>query len=134
MNDLHPSLFLIDPNTRLMMEDSVHEAKKHRLYQSIIGSCMYLEPVQDPISHIPSLTCRNSLPPRPSLTIQLPNVYYGTLKVPKDVKLSIPRSDTSEITLEECSESGYNNACLVRPESTQYQLQYKQTIIYCDKQ
>jgi hypothetical protein len=42
MNDSHPTLLPIDPNTRLMKEDSVLEAEEHRLYQSIIGSCMYL--------------------------------------------------------------------------------------------
>jgi hypothetical protein len=38
MNDSHPTLLTIDPNTRLMKADSVLEAEKHRLYQSMIGS------------------------------------------------------------------------------------------------
>jgi hypothetical protein len=42
MNDSHPTLLPIDPNTRLTIEDSVLEADEHHLYQLIIGSCMYL--------------------------------------------------------------------------------------------
>jgi hypothetical protein len=42
MNDSHPARLPIDPNTRLTKEESVLEADEHRLYQSIIRSCMYL--------------------------------------------------------------------------------------------
>jgi hypothetical protein len=42
MNDSHPTLLPIEPNTILTKEDSVLEAEEHRLYQSIIGFCMYL--------------------------------------------------------------------------------------------
>jgi hypothetical protein len=38
MNDSHPTLRPIDPNTRLTKEDSVLEAEEHRLYKSFIGS------------------------------------------------------------------------------------------------
>jgi hypothetical protein len=42
MNDSHPMLPPIKPNTRLMKEDSVLEVEEHCLYQIIIGSCIYL--------------------------------------------------------------------------------------------
>jgi hypothetical protein len=42
MTDSHLMRLPINPNTRVMKEDSVLEAEDHRLYQSIIGSCMYL--------------------------------------------------------------------------------------------
>jgi hypothetical protein len=42
MNDSHPTLLPIDLNTRLTKKDSVLEVEEHCLYQSIIGSCMYL--------------------------------------------------------------------------------------------
>jgi hypothetical protein len=41
INDSHPTLLPIDPNTRLTMEDSELDAEEHRLDQSIIGPCMY---------------------------------------------------------------------------------------------
>jgi hypothetical protein len=41
MKDYHPTLLPINPNTRLTKEDSVLDAEEHRLYQLIIGSCMY---------------------------------------------------------------------------------------------
>jgi hypothetical protein len=68
MNDSHPTLLPIDPNTRLTKEDSVLEAEEHRLYQSIIGSCMYLVTCTRPDLAYPSPTSRNSLPHLPSLT------------------------------------------------------------------
>jgi hypothetical protein len=40
--DSDPTHLPSDPNTRVTKEDSVLEAEEHRLYQSIIGSCMYL--------------------------------------------------------------------------------------------
>jgi hypothetical protein len=42
MNDSHPTLLPINPNPRLLKENSVFEAEEHRLYQSIIGSYRYL--------------------------------------------------------------------------------------------
>jgi hypothetical protein len=42
LNNSQPTLLPIDLHTRLTQEDSVLEAKEHHLYQSIIGSCMYL--------------------------------------------------------------------------------------------
>jgi hypothetical protein len=57
MNDSHPTLLAINPNPRLTKEKSVLEAEAHRLYQSIIGSCMYLvtctqRDLADPVSYL----------------------------------------------------------------------------------
>jgi hypothetical protein len=38
MTDSHRTLLIIDPNPRLMKEDSVLEAEEHRFHQSIVGS------------------------------------------------------------------------------------------------
>jgi hypothetical protein len=42
MNDSHSTLLPIDPNIRVLMEDSILEAEEYPVYQSIIGSYMYL--------------------------------------------------------------------------------------------
>jgi hypothetical protein len=42
INDSHPTLLPIDPNTRLTKEDLGLDAEEHRLWQSLIRSCMYL--------------------------------------------------------------------------------------------
>jgi hypothetical protein len=42
LNDSHPMLLPIAFNTRIIKEESVVEFEEHRLYQSIIGSAMYL--------------------------------------------------------------------------------------------
>jgi hypothetical protein len=42
MHNSYPTLLPSDPNTRLTKEDSVLDAKNNRLYQSSIGSCIYL--------------------------------------------------------------------------------------------
>jgi hypothetical protein len=68
MNESHPTLRPIDPNTRLTKEDSVLEAEEHRLYQSIIGSCMYLVTYTRPDLSYPVSYLSQFLAPLPSLT------------------------------------------------------------------
>jgi hypothetical protein len=111
MNDSHPTLLPIDPNTRLTKEDSVLEAEEHRLYQSIIGSCMYLvtctrPDLAYPVSYLSQFL---AAPSKSHLTAAKRLLRY--IKGTKDLKLSFPRSDASEITLEGYSDSDYGN-CL----------------------
>jgi hypothetical protein len=111
MNDSHPTLLPIDPNTRLTKEDSVLEAEEHRLYQSIIGSCMYLvtctrPDLAYPVSYLSQFL---AAPSKSHLTAAKRLLWY--IKGTKDLKLSFPRSDASEITLEGYSDSDYGN-CL----------------------
>jgi hypothetical protein len=83
MNDSHPMLLPIDPNTRLMKEDSVLEAEEHCLYQSIIGSCMYLVTCTRPDLAYPISYLSQFLAPFQVSLIWLPNISYGILKVPR---------------------------------------------------
>jgi hypothetical protein len=111
INDSHPTLLPIDPNTRLTKQDSVLEADQHRLYQSIIGSCMDLvtytrSDLADPVS---SLSQCLAAPSKSHLTADKRLIWYS--KGTKDLKLSIPHSDASEITLEGYSDSD-NGKCL----------------------
>jgi hypothetical protein len=111
MNDSHPTLLPIDPNTRLTKEDSVLEAEEHRLYQSIIGSWIYLvtytrPDLAYPVSYLSQFL---AAPSKSHLTAakRLLRYFKGT----KDLKLSFPCSDALEITLEGYSDSDYGN-CL----------------------
>jgi hypothetical protein len=111
MNDSHPMLLPIDPNTSLTKENSVLEDEEHRLYQSIIRSCMYLvtytrPDITYPISYLAQFLATASKPHLPAAK-RLLRYIKGT----KDLKLSIPRSDASEITLEGYSDSDSGN-CL----------------------
>jgi hypothetical protein len=111
MNNSHPTLLPIDPYTRLTKEDSVLEAEEHRLYQSIIGSCMYLVTCTRPDLAYP-VSYLSQFLPTPSkshLTTAKRLLWY--LKGTKNLKLSFPRSNASEITLEGYSDSNYGN-CL----------------------
>jgi hypothetical protein len=111
MNDSHRTLLPIDPNTRLTKEVSVLEAEEHRLYQSIIGSCMYLvtctrPDLAYPVSYLSQFL---AAPSKSHLTAAKRLLQY--IKGTKDLKLSFPRSDTSEITRQGYSDSDYGN-CL----------------------
>jgi hypothetical protein len=84
MNDSHPTILPIDPNTRLTKEDSVLEAEEHRLYQSIIGSCMYLVTCMRPdlayrVSYLSQ--CLDAL--SKSHLTAAKHLLHGILKVPR---------------------------------------------------
>jgi hypothetical protein len=111
MNDSRLTLLPIDPNTRLTKEDSILEAKDHRLYQLIISCCMYLVTctrpnLAYPISYLSQFLAAHS---NSHLTAAKRLLRY--IKGTKDLKLSFPRSDASEITLERYSNSDYGH-CL----------------------
>jgi hypothetical protein len=100
MNDAHLMLLPINSNTRLTNEDSKIDTVEHRLYQSIIGSCLYLVTCTrpdfgNPISYLSQ--CSAS-PSKSQLTAAKYLRRY--IKGTKDLKLSCPRSDVLEITLE----------------------------------
>jgi hypothetical protein len=107
----HSALLPIEPHTSLMKEELVLEAEEHRLYQSIIGSSMYLVPCPRPHRTYPiALLSQFLVAPSKShlMAVQCLLQYItGT----KDLKLSIPHSDASEINLEGYSDSDYGN-CL----------------------
>jgi hypothetical protein len=109
MNDSHPTLLPIDPNTRLTKEDSVLEAEEHHLYQSIIGSCMYFVPCTRPNLAYPVsyLLQFRAAPSKSHLTAAKGLLRY--IKGTKDLKLTFPCSYASEITLERSSNSDYGN-------------------------
>jgi hypothetical protein len=110
-NDSHPTLLPIDSNPKLMNEDSVLEAEEHRLYQLLIGSCMYLVTWTRPdlaysVSYISQFL---ATPSKCHITAAKRLLRY--IKGTKDLKLSFPHSDISEITLEGYFDSDYGN-CL----------------------
>jgi hypothetical protein len=109
INDSHPMLLRIDLNTRLRMEDSVLEAEEHRLYQSMIGSCMYLVTCTRPdptylISYLSQFLTASS---KSHHTAAKPLLRYITGT--KDLKLSYVCSDALDITLERYSDSDYGD-------------------------
>jgi hypothetical protein len=111
INDSDPRLLSIDPNTRLTKEDSVLEAEEHRRYQSIIGSCMYFitctrPDLAYPVSYLAQF---RATPSKSHLMAAKRLLLY--IKITKDLTLSFPWSDTSEITVEGYSHSDYGN-CL----------------------
>jgi hypothetical protein len=111
MNDSHPTLLVIDPNGRLMKQDSVFEAEDHGRYQSIIGSCMYLitctrPDLAYPVSYLLQFL---AAPSKSHLTAAKRLLWYITGT--KDLKVPFPRLDASEITLSGYSDSDYEN-CL----------------------
>jgi hypothetical protein len=101
MNDSHPTLLSIDPNTRLMMEDSVLEPEEHCLYQSIIGFCMYLVTCTRPDLGHPIFYLSQFLTAPSKSHLMAAKHFRRYIKATKDLKLSFPCSDASEITLEE---------------------------------
>jgi hypothetical protein len=111
MNNSHPTHLPIDPNTRLPKEDLVVEADEYRLYQSIIRYCMYLVTCTRPDLAYPMSYL--------SQFLAAPSKFYQTasthllwyIKDTKDLKLSFPGLDASEMTLEEYSDSDSGN-CL----------------------
>jgi hypothetical protein len=109
MNDSHPTLLLIDPNTRLMQEDSVLAGVEHRLYQSIIGFCIYLViwTRSDLAYTVSYLSQFLATPSKSHLTAAKHLLRY--IKGNKDLKVSFPHMHGSEITLEGCSNSDYGN-------------------------
>jgi hypothetical protein len=111
MNDSHPTLLPIDPNTRLTKEDLVLEAEEHRLYQSIIGSCMYLVTCTRPDLAYPISYLLQFLAAPSKFHRTAAKRLQRNIKGIKDLKLSFPRSDALEITLEGYSDSDYGN-CL----------------------
>jgi hypothetical protein len=109
MNNSHLMVLPIDPNTRLTKQDSVLEGEEHRLYQSIIGTLVYLvtctrPDLAYPVSY-PSQFLATSSKSHLTAANQLLRYIIGT----NDLKLSFPRSDASEITLEGYSDSDYEN-------------------------
>jgi hypothetical protein len=107
MNDSYPTLLPINPNTRFSKEESVFEAEEHRLHKSIIGSFMYLvtgtrPDLVYPISYLSQFL---ATPSKSYLTA--PKHLLRYIKGTKDLKLTIPRSDPSEITLKGYSDSDY---------------------------
>jgi transposase InsO family protein len=83
MIDSHPTLLPIDPNTRLTKEDLVLEAAQHCLYQSIIGSCMYLVTCTRPdLAYSVSYVSQFLAAPSKSHQ-RLPTISYSILKVPR---------------------------------------------------
>jgi hypothetical protein len=111
MTDSHPTLIPIYPNTRLTKEDSVLEADKHRLYQLIIGSCMYLVTYSRPDLAYPVSYLSQFLAAPSNSHLMAAKRLLRYIKRSKDLKLSFPRSDASEITLGGYSDSDYGN-CL----------------------
>jgi hypothetical protein len=111
MNDSHPTLLPIDPKYQVNEEDSVLEAEELHRYQSIIGSCIYLvtctrPDLAYPVSYLSQFL---AAPSKSYLTAAKCLLRYITGT--KDLKLSFPRTDASEITLEGYSNSDYGN-CL----------------------
>jgi hypothetical protein len=111
MNDSHPTLLPINPNTRLMKENSVLEAEEHHLYQLIIGSWMYLVTCTRPDHPFPVSYISQFLAPPSESHQTAAKRLLRNIKGTTDVTLSCPRSDVSEITLEGYSDSDYGN-CL----------------------
>jgi hypothetical protein len=111
MNNSHPTLLPIDPTTKLTKADSVLEAEEHHLYQSSIGSCMYLVTCTrpDPAYAVSYLSQFLAPPSKSHLTVAKCLLQY--IEGTQDLKLSFPRSDASEITREGYSDSNYAN-CL----------------------
>jgi hypothetical protein len=95
------TLLLIDPNMHSIKGESGLEAEEHLLYQSIIRSCMYLVTSTRPdlIYSISYLLQFHATPSTSHLTAAKQSLWY--IKGTKDLKLTFPFSDTSEITLEE---------------------------------
>jgi hypothetical protein len=92
-----------------MKADSVLDAKDHCLYQSIIGSCVYLvtwtrPDLAYPISYLIQLLTASS---KSDLTVAKLRLPYT--KGTKDLQLSLSHSDALEITLEEYSNSDYRH-------------------------
>jgi hypothetical protein len=83
MNDSHPTLLPIDPNTRLTKEDSVRETGEHRLYQSIIGSYMYLVICTRPDLAYPISYLSQFLAAPSNSHFMAAQRLLGTLKVPR---------------------------------------------------
>jgi hypothetical protein len=111
MKDSHPTLLSIDPNTRLTKEDSVLEADEHRLYQSIIGSCMYLVTCTRPDLAYPVSYLSQFLAALAKSHLTAAKRHRRYITGTKHLKLVFPRSDASEITLDRYSDSDYGN-CL----------------------
>jgi hypothetical protein len=100
MNDSHPTLLPIDPNTRLRYETPVLEGEEHRLNESIIGSCMYLGICTRPDLTYPVSYILQFLAAPSKSHIRAAKRVLRYIKGTKDLQLSFPRSDASEITLE----------------------------------
>jgi hypothetical protein len=111
MNDSHLMLLSITPNTRLTTVDSVLEAEEHRLYQSIIGSCMYLVTCTRPDLAYPVSYLSQFLDPPSKSHLRAAKPLVRYIKGTKDLKLAFPCADALEITLEGYSDSDYRN-CL----------------------
>jgi hypothetical protein len=109
MNDSHPTLLPIDPNTRLTTEDSVLEAEEHRLYRSIIGSCMYSVTYARPDLAYPVSYLSQFLAAPSKSHLMAAKCLLRYIKGTEDLKLSVPRSDALELTLEGYSDSDYGN-------------------------
>jgi hypothetical protein len=111
INNSHLTLLPVDLNTRLMTADSVLDAEAHRLYQSIIGSCMYLvtctrPDLAYPVSYLSQCLAARSKA-QSTAAKRLPWYIKGT----KNLTLSFPRSDTLGITLDGYPDSDDGN-CL----------------------
>jgi hypothetical protein len=111
MNNSHPTLLPIDPNTTLTMEDSVLEGEEYHLFQSIIRSCMYVVTYSRPNLAYPVsyLSQFFAVPSKSHCTAAKYHLRY--INGNKDLKLSSSYSDALEMTLEGYSDCDYGN-CL----------------------
>jgi hypothetical protein len=109
VNDSHPTVLSIDPNIRLTKHESVLEAEEHHLYQSIIGSCMYLVTYTRPDLVYPIFYISQFLAALSKSHLSAVKHLLRYIKGTKDLILSFPCSDASEITLEGSSNSDYGN-------------------------
>jgi hypothetical protein len=127
---------LINANTRLTKEDSVLEAEEHRLYQSIIGSCMYLVTWTSPHLAYPISYVSQFLAALFKSHLTAPKRLLWYIKGTKNLKLASPGSDASELTLERYSDSDYVN-CLDTPQrmsGNRFQVNHSMICWYSKKQ
>lgn len=111
MSDSHATTLPIDPNTRLQKGQDTVDVKEHRLYQSIIGSCMYLVTCTRPDLAYPVSYLSQFLAAPSMVHLTAAKRLLRYIKGTKDLKLVFPFSTTSDITLEGYSDSDYGN-CL----------------------
>jgi hypothetical protein len=111
MINSHPTLLPINPNTRSTKTDSVLEADEHQLYQSIIGSGMYLVTCLKPDLAYPIFYVLQFFPTPFESQLTAARRLLPYINSTKDIELSLPNSHSSLITLERYSDPDYRN-CL----------------------
>jgi hypothetical protein len=94
MSDSHPTLLPIDPNTRLQKDENTLEVSEHRLYQSIIGSCMYLVTCTRPDLAYPVSYLSQFLAGPSKTHLAAAKRLLRYIKGTKDMTLRFPFSDS----------------------------------------